>query len=145
MLKLNFEIEINAPVEKVWKVLWNDDTYRKWTSAFTEGSHADSDWKEGSRIHFLDGNGNGMYSEIAKKIPAKFMSFRHLGIIKDGKEQPEDEETKGWAGATENYTLKEKGKSTVLSIELDTSENYSGYMKNVFPKAMEIIKSLSEG
>src|SRR5258706_121535 len=64
MKKLEFTVKINAPAAKVWSSLWNDETYRKWTSAFSEGSHAESDWKEGSRILFLDGKGDGMFSLI---------------------------------------------------------------------------------
>ena len=60
--KIQFSIDINAPKEKVWHVLWNDAIYRKWTSVFSEGSKAVSDWKEGSKIHFLNENNYGMYS-----------------------------------------------------------------------------------
>lgn len=52
MEKLNFNILINAAPEKVWKVLWADDTYRKWTSAFSEGSYAETDWKQGAKCYF---------------------------------------------------------------------------------------------
>ena len=45
MKKLQFSIEINAPKEKVWDTLWQDENYRKWTSVFMEGSFAESDWK----------------------------------------------------------------------------------------------------
>jgi len=49
---LHIEIDINATKEKVWDILWNDATYTQWTSIFCEGSHAVSDWKEGSKILF---------------------------------------------------------------------------------------------
>jgi hypothetical protein len=37
--------------------MWDDSTYRQWTSAFSEGSHAVSDWKEGSKVLFLSPEG----------------------------------------------------------------------------------------
>jgi len=40
MKKIQFSTEINAPKEKVWNVLWDDATYRKWVSVFSEGSKA---------------------------------------------------------------------------------------------------------
>ena len=144
MVNLKFETEIKAPREKVWQVLWNDDTYRKWTSAFTEGSHAVSDRNEGSKILFLDGKGSGMSSIIEKKIPGEYMSFRHIGVIMDNKEQPENEESKDWAGAVESYALKEKENSTILTVELETTEQFEDYMKQTFPKSLEIVKTLSE-
>jgi uncharacterized protein YndB with AHSA1/START domain len=40
MQKLNFSTRINASKQKVWNTLWDDETYRLWTSAFAEGSYA---------------------------------------------------------------------------------------------------------
>lgn len=91
----------NAPKEKVWNVLWNDTTYKKWTSVFSEGSHAETDWNEGSKVLFLDGKGQGMVSMIASKKPNVFMSFKHLGTIKDGVEDMDSDETKKWSGSME--------------------------------------------
>ena len=87
MNTLHFKTNINAPKEKVWKILWDDKTYREWTSAFMEGSYAESDWKEGSKICFLAPGGSGMFSIIEKKIPNEQMTFKHLGEIKEGKEE----------------------------------------------------------
>jgi uncharacterized protein YndB with AHSA1/START domain len=67
MEKLNFSIDIKAPIQKVWDTLWADETYRKWTAAFSEGSYAESDWNEGSRILFLSPAGDGMLARIAEK------------------------------------------------------------------------------
>ena len=69
MKTLRFTITIHAPKEAVWATLWNDSTYREWTSVFSEGSYADTDWKEGSKVLFLSGTGEGMYSTIARNKP----------------------------------------------------------------------------
>ena len=53
MEKKQFKIEIAAPREKVWKILWGDKTYPAWTSVFAEGSRAETDWEEGSKVLFL--------------------------------------------------------------------------------------------
>ena len=144
MNKERFSIKINAPKEKVWNVLWNDATYRMWTSVFSEGSYADTDWKEGSKVLFLSAKGDGMFSTIAKKVPNEFMSFKHLGVVKNGKEEPGDEETKKWSGALENYTLKETGGSTELKVEIDVTQEFQNYFRETFPKAFEKVKALSE-
>lgn len=140
MRKLHFAIQINAPREKIWGVLWEDATFRDWTSVFSEGSYAVSDWKEGSAIRFLDPSNSGMSSVIEKSIPNEFMSFRHVTEIKDGKEQP----PKAWSGARENYTLKEAGGVTTLTVDLDTMEEYETMFKEKFPEALERVKTLSE-
>lgn len=144
MKKLHFLIEIKAPKEKVWQVLWDDASYRKQTSTFSEGSYAISDWKEGSKVLFLSPNGEGMFSTIAKKTSNELMSFKHLGTVKGGEEQPETEETKKWSGAIENYSLAQKNDVTELLVTMDISEDHEQYFKDTFPKALEIIKTLAE-
>ena len=99
MEKLKFKTVINAAPEKIWKVLWDDTTYRKWTSAFSEGSYAETDWKEGSKVLFLDGKGQGMVSRIAENRPNEYMSIEHLGEVKDGVEDTSSDRVKAWAGA----------------------------------------------
>ena len=135
---------IKASAKKVWDVLWNDASYRAWTKPFNESSYAVSDWKEGSKILFLSGDGSGMHSIIDKKVPGQYMAFKHMGIVKDGIEQPADEESKSWAGAMETYTLNEKNGMTELKVELDVTEEYEQYFIEPFPKALEKVKELAE-
>jgi len=144
MKKLNFSIPINAAREKVWNVLWDDATYRKWTSVFDEGSYAVSDWEEGSKVLFLSSSGDGMYSSIERKIPYELMAIKHNGMVKEGKELPVDEKTKDWAGAMETYTLTEENGSTKLSVEIDITEDMQPYFNDTFPKALDKVKSLAE-
>lgn len=144
MTTLEFKIEINAPVEKVWFSMWDYDNYLKWTSAFCEGSYAVSDWKEGSRIHFLAPNGDGMYSVIEVLKPNKQMSFKHLGSIKNKEEQPLDDASKLWSGATENYYLESNGNVTQLSVKMDVVDEYVGFFNESFPKGLSIIKDNAE-
>ncbi len=140
MEKSHFQIEINAPAEKVWKVLWEDKYFRDWSSVFAEGSHAVGDWKEGSAIKFIDPKNNaGMSSLIEKLIPNKFMSFKHLYEIIDGKEQP----PKKWSGMIENYTLEEENGKTKLTVDLDVPDEMKE-MIDKFPQALQRVKELSE-
>ena len=145
MEKMNFSTSINAPKEKVWSTLWNDATYRKWTSVFSETSYADTDWKEGSTVRFIDAKGSGMLSKIETSKHAEFMSFKHLGILKDGGvEDTESSEAKSFAGALENYTLKEENGVTRLSVDMDVSEEFKSFLVDAFPKALEQVKILAE-
>jgi hypothetical protein len=144
MEKLNFAININAPAEKVWQVLWNDATYRKWTSAFQEGSYAVSDWKEGSKIQFLSPDGSGMYSIIDTCKPNELMAFKHLGVVKDFAELPNDEETKTWSGGMEIYSLREENVTTILECSLDSVEQFKDYFQSTFPKALALVKAIAE-
>ncbi|MNF32820.1 hypothetical protein D3C84_136190 [compost metagenome] len=141
---LEFKIEINAPKEKVWSVLWDDETYRKWTAVFCEGTYAVSDWKEGSKIQFLSPNGEGMNSVIDKKIDNEYIAFKHLSEIKNFQVMPVDDATKEWTGAMETYRLTEDKGVTVLEAKIDVVDKYVDYFKTTFPKGLEMAKKLSE-
>ena len=144
MEKLKFKTVINAAPEKIWSVLWNDDTYRKWTSAFAEGSYAETDWKEGSKVLFLDGNGRGMVSRIEKNKPYEYMSIEHLGEINNGVEDTTSEKVKDWAGAHENYTLKKINGKTELSVDMDINDEFKEMFAKIWPVALDNVKKLSE-
>jgi len=144
MEKQKFKIEINAPREKVWKTLWGNDSYPAWTSAFSEGSHVETDWKKGSKALFLDGKNEGMVSTIAENKPNEFMSIKHLGMVKNGIEDTTSEKTKEWAGSLENYSLKEVKGKTELTVDMDVTDEYKDYFKETWPKALDKLKELSE-
>ena len=139
MTTLNFSSTIKAPKEKVWDTLWKDSTYREWTSVFSEGSYAESDWNEGSKILFLSPSGDGMFSVIDKKIPNEQMTFRHLGEVRNGVE-----EKKEWENALESYHLRENNGVTELTVALDATEEFAGHFKEIFPKALDRVRQIAE-
>jgi uncharacterized protein YndB with AHSA1/START domain len=145
MQKHQFTTTINASKEKVWQVLWNLDSYSAWTSAFSEGSQAETDdWKKGTKVLFTDGKGSGMVAMIEDNVPNEFMSFRHIGELKDGVEDTTSEKVQTWAGSLESYSLKENNGNTDLVVEMDINEEWLDYFVKTWPVALEKIKSLVE-
>ncbi|MBS0029017.1 SRPBCC family protein [Chitinophaga sp. 22321] len=144
MEKLVFKATINAPRQKVWEVLWGKDTYPAWTAAFAEGSAVETNWEEGSRVLFHDGSNNGMVSSIARKIPGEYMSFKHLGEIKNGVEDLTSDAVKAWAGSMENYTLKDDNGKTSLLVEMESDETFKEFFEKTWPVALDKLKALSE-
>ncbi len=145
MQKINFSERIHAPKEKVWQSLWTDENYRKWTTAFCEGSYAETDnWKEGSEVKFLGPDGSGMISRVADNKPNEFMSFEHLGEIKNGVVDTTSDKVKVWSGAKENYTLTEVDGITIVAVDMDIADEYKEMFEKMWPKAMENIKTLAE-
>lgn len=144
MKKQEFEIEIDAPKEKVWSALFGNETYPKWAAVFSEGSRAETDWKEGSKVLFLNGQNEGMVSKIVKKTENEYMSFEHLGFIMNGVEDYESEGAKQYAGVLENYTLLSENGKTKLKIDLDVADEHLDYFKEAWPKALNTLKEIAE-
>ncbi|WP_291910575.1 SRPBCC family protein [Chitinophaga sp. CB10] len=144
MERMHYTVHINATPHIVWDVLWDEDSYPLWTAPFSEGSRAETDWKKGSRVLFLNKNNEGMVAEIVDNVPEKFMSIRHLGMIFNGKEELPDDKSKEWIGAMENYELKEEDGGTRLNVSMDIAAEYKDFFEKVWPQALGVIKSLSE-
>lgn len=144
MQKITFSTAIDAPRERVWQVMLADATYRKWSSAFQAGSYAVTDWQEGSRAQFLTPSGNGMFSKIVAHRRNEFLSIKHLGVIKNGVEDTDSNDAKSWAGAMENYTLREYGNKSVLTIEMDITDDHKKYFEETWPKALAKLKRIAE-
>lgn len=139
METLEYQIKINAQPEEIWTVLWSDISYQQWTSAFTKGSFYEGTLEEGTTVKFLDPNNNGMYSRVEKHIPNKEMTFLHLGDIFDGVETPQD-----WGNATESYLLEETEDETILTVRINTSEEFKDFFGEKFPNALKNVKHLAE-
>ncbi len=144
MTKLHYNITINATAEKIWDVLWSDTNYPQWTSVFGPGSRAVTDWKKGSKALFLGEGGEGLVSRIVEHKPNEYMLFEHLGEVKDGVEDTESPQARQWAGALEDYTLVAGNGNCELTTTIDIADDYVEWFKDVWPKAMEKIKTMSE-
>ena len=149
MQKLHFSITINAPKEKVWHTMLDDEPYREWTAAFNPGSYYKGDWNKGSKILFLGpdpktGEEGGMVSRIAENKPYEFISIEHLGIVKNGVEDTTSEEARKWAPAFENYTFKEKGGATEVLVEMDIEDENKKMFEEMWPKALQKLKEIAE-
>ncbi|ASZ13642.1 SRPBCC domain-containing protein [Chitinophaga pendula] len=146
MKRLSYNISINAPKERVWEVLWQDAYYRQWTAPFSDGSHAVSDWKKGSKVLFLDPKEQGMLSRIDDLIPNEYMSFRHLGEVKDGKEDFTSAFAQECANneVYENYTLQSVDGKTNVRVDTDLPEEYVSMMDGLWPKALQQLKEIAE-
>ena len=151
MKKLQFHVNISAPVSKVYNCMLginNKKTYEQWTYLFNPTSTYEGTWNKGSKILFLGtdekGEKGGMVSELAENIPNQFVSIRHYGLIKAGQEITEGSEVEKWANGFENYTFKENNGITTVTVDLDTTEDFLDYMNETYPKALEKLKEISE-
>jgi hypothetical protein len=148
MEKLHFSTVINAPKEKVWNTMLNQDSFQKWSDVFANGIHYVGDWNKGSKIRFVfpneSGGEDGMVSRIKDSRPFEYVSIEHLGHVKDGKEDISSDEAKKLAGAFENYTLKQTNGKTEVSVDMKITDETKEMFQNTWPKALQKLKELAE-
>ncbi len=151
MKRLQYHVTIDAPASKVYDVMLGisqKSTYEEWTALFNPTSTYEGSWEKGSKMLFVgtdeQGEKGGMVAEIVDNIPNRYVSIRHYGLLKAGKEITMGPEVEEWANGCENYTFKENGQLTEVTIDLDTVEDYVDYMNQVYPKALDQLKEICE-
>ena len=137
-------IEINAPAEKVWKVLLGADYIKIWYTAFGEGLEAKTDWQLGSKAVFNDQKGDGMIGRIITNEPNKKITIEYDGFMVKGQEDFTSEAALATKGSQETYTLVSASNGTALDITCDMDENYFDMMSGMWENAVQKIKKLSE-
>lgn len=144
MNRITLSTVIDAPRADVWNAMLGPETYKIWTAPFMEGSYYKGTMEKGNRIHFLSPEGEGMVSEIVELNPHEYISIKHLGVVKDGVEDTESELARSLAPAFENYIFKDAGQGTEVSIECDISAEYEDMMREIWPRALAVLKEYCE-
>jgi hypothetical protein len=152
MQKLQFKIDIQAPVSKVYdKMLGNSDksSYEQWTHAFNPTSTFEGTWEKGSKILFVGvdskGEKGGMVSKIVDNTPQQFVSIQHYGMLKGGEEITTGPEVESWANSYENYSFDENNGITTVTVDIDSVDEYTDYMNEKYPLALARLKEICEG
>ncbi len=134
-------VEIPASPARVWEVLTRDEHTRDWYSEFSPGSHAQTDWKEGSRAFFTDGSGSGLVGIVAESRPGEKLSLEYHSMLVDGKEDSAMSERV--KGTRESYTLSGNDTHTRLDVYCDMDEEYFDSMSEAWDRALQKIKELA--
>nr|WP_288934111.1 SRPBCC domain-containing protein [uncultured Allomuricauda sp.] len=144
MKTLTYKIEIQAGKDKVWESLWDKENYTKWTKPFSEGLYIETEsFSEGSEIRFFAPNGDAMISKIINLQPREYVAFEHLSMMQNGEISSfnKDGETNQFF---ESYRLIDNESSITLVAKVNTLESEEKSMDKTFPKALQIVKELSE-
>lgn len=145
LVSMMFSVEIHAPRERVWQVMFDANGYREWTRAFSPASTFEGSWSEGSAIRFLghdeQGNVCGLSSRIAACRPYEMMGIEHLRGITRGED---DAEPSIWHGARENYFFSERDGVTTVRVEQDMAPEYETMFQTMWPEALSNLKALAE-
>lgn len=151
MKRLQFTITINAPAVLVHNTmlgLSNKSYYEQWTAEFNPTSSYEGTWEKGSEIKFVgvneQGEKEGLLAKVVDHIPAKFVSLQYIGVVNGDQISTEGPEIEHWLHGFENYTFEEQQGSTLLTVDLDTTEEFGDYMSEAYPKAIARLKEICE-
>jgi uncharacterized protein YndB with AHSA1/START domain len=143
---LRFQVEINAPADKVYQRLIDDQGYREWTAVFNPTSHFIGTWEKDSEMLFIghDDHGvvHGMVSKILENIPGKTIIMEHLRAYRTEEHPAVDLDP--WSGFVEGYHLSEKELSTIFMVETDTTPEFVDEFLVLWPKALKKLKEICE-
>lgn len=137
-------IEIQAPRERVWDVLVQDETYRQWAAEFMPGSYAETDWQAGSKAAFRDSRGSGVIGRIVTSERPEYLDIEYDGLLVNDREDLESSDAIEMKGAHETYRLTEQSGTTHLAIESGMSEAYYADMNEAWVRALRKVKELAE-
>jgi uncharacterized protein YndB with AHSA1/START domain len=149
MERLRFSVLIDAPREKVWHTMLDDETYREWSQEFMPGSHYEGRWQEGTKMLFLaadeeGGEEGGMVSLVKEVRPYEAVIVEHVAILQDGQEDRTSDEARKWVPSLEKYTFTETPEGTLVSIENDAADEYKDSFAEMWPRALARLKELAE-
>lgn len=143
MNELQFQVEINAPKEKVWNTLWQDETFRDWAGLIDPGTYMVGELEEGNEVQFISAeNGYGVTSLVAQVTPNEFLLLKHQADTQDSGEREREKE---WTGGSESYTLVENDGITTLTVTFGVPPEQEEYFTVHYPKALGRVKELVEG
>ncbi len=124
--------------------MFSPDSYTEWTSPFMPGSYFEGSWDQGERIHFLAPGGSGMVAEIEASRRHELISIKHVGFVVGGVEDTTSDAVRSWAPAYENYYFESVPEGTIVRVEHEVPTSFGPFMDQIWPKALEKVKSLAE-
>lgn len=142
MKEMQFSVEIHASKEKVWKTLWQDETFREWAGIIDPGTYMVGDLKEGNEVQYISSeNGYGVTSLVERLVTNEFLLLKHQADTQDNGKRERDQE---WTGGSESYQLTETDGTTTLTATFDVPPEMQEYFNIHYPKALDRVKALAE-
>lgn len=142
MQQQTYSITINASAPQIWKVLWDNTSFRDWANFIDEGMWLRGEVIEGAEVRFMSRHPDvGVTSLVEKLIPNERVTFRH---IPENSEVRTIEPGEEWTGGEETYELAEANGHTALTITMDVPPVQEDNMKRVIPLALQRVKELAE-
>lgn len=148
MEKLQFVVDIAAPVHTVWSTMLDIETYEIWTGTFHEGSTYRGGWALGAEITFAgpndDGTEGGMIGRITANRPDEHVEIEYIGQLLQGELDTTSEFATEIAGTHEAYTFTPTASGTRLTVDLESPDDFADMFTDMWPRSLETLTRLAE-
>ena len=142
--KIDKTILVSAAPERVWEILFDNEINKRWYDVFHPGSHAVTDWQQGSRATFLDSDKNGITGIVTTNQIHKKLLVEYDGVVSAGNFDHESDFAADFKGGLESYELQSIGEQTELHVVCDMAPVMFDIMSDAWDRALAQIKILAE-
>ncbi len=137
-------ISIQAPAERIWRVITDARCNSIWLAAFGKRSIAHTDWQEGSKAIFIDDSQTGLITRIREARPFEKIRMQNVGIITNGKEDYASDDALESREFFEQYLLTPEDGSVRMHVEVTVEDDFYNEVSDCWANALEMIKKLAE-
>lgn len=137
-------ISIQAPAERIWRVITDAQYNSIWLTALGKRSIAHTDWQEGSKAIFVDGSQTGLITRIREVRPFEKIRMQNVGIITNGKEDYTSDAAVESREFFEQYLLTPENGSVRVHVEVTVEDDFYNEVSDCWVNALEMIKKLAE-
>lgn len=145
MEHLAYKVVISAPVNKVWDIMLQKESYKQWVAKSWPDSSYEGSWTKGAQIRFTGPDGSGTLAKIVEMTPYQHVLARHVVVLgPGGVEDHTSEIAKGWIDITEAYHFAEHVGKTTVTVSIETTPEWKEMFDDGWPGALEDLKKLCE-
>lgn len=151
MKPVTHSITINAPKQKVWRVLTEHPFVDEWTGGYMDGSTVKGEFGLGEKISYQSPEG-GVKVVVKEFLPGeRLVTVVNANLKPDGQDLQEGDEgyedSKEWIGSTDAYELTEEDGKTTLTITTHYPETFdesthSSAQSESFSKLKDLAESV---
>lgn len=137
-------VSIQAPAERIWRVITDAQYNSIWLAAFGKRNIAHTDWQEASKAIFVDDSQTGLITRIREARPFEKIRMQNVGIITNGKEDYTSNDAVESREFFEQYLLTPEDGSVRMRVEVTVEDDFYDEVSDCWANALEIIKKLAE-
>lgn len=138
-----YKITIYSHKQHVWDVMLGEKTYVQWMKGFSENSEVVGEWKQGTKIDFIDTGRGGTRAVLEVVDEPNRLLAKHIAVLSKERE-PQTEDMESWIGTTEEYFLNEENGITTLKILMHFHPDYEKMLDDGWDKSLKLLKDLCE-